>query len=264
MRFVRQLTHFLSAHHGVCRLGQADTQRLHAIIQEGDNPEAVAALIVGCEGLSVTWRLELQLLEMIWRDRQATLGFLLPRLHFDDPPEDRDRELTRLLKTALYLDNLAIADMLLGLDFDTEHQRQEHFWLEGTFPSGILGREHFEGRSGLAEHKAFIDRHQARAADLAPTVGDLRDAWSPEEAMLLIDVALYCDSFGNGNAFDMVQALQEGVGLSVSLGVEGMAAVVRFMLDRGMPLKEAREAFGSGWGPREKAFQILNEQQEDE
>jgi hypothetical protein len=86
----------------------------------------------------------------------------------------------------------------------------------------------------LEQHRAFIRSHRERAADLSPTYGDLQAVTDAAEAMILIELAQYCDELNGQQHFDPTPFFTQGLLQNQCLRDESMAEVVQFLLQRGM------------------------------
>lgn len=207
---------------------------LEDIVRDGDDQEAVERLL-GDSRLAFSGSLCACMAGMIENRRNACLRATLSRTLFPsngDPPSfNRNAGLTRLLQGALAFGNVEAADFLLAQEGfsivlgDGDHHH--HLW------------KHAAGSDwNLDEFKLLVFKNGDKAAGLAPTPLDVRNANSPEDMVLLIDLALFCDE-ENGRlgrarrAFDASRFLNEGVLLAWGVRDAERSEVIRRLCQLG-------------------------------
>jgi hypothetical protein len=158
------------------------------------------------------------------RGKDRSFEYLLQHMHYRNLAE-RDRALTLLLGKAVYYNKMSIAGILLNHQFHND-RADRIFWIRDE-----------EGPAwDLDSFKQLISAHPEQAADLAPMAFDLQFIDSSQDALFLIDFALYCDTVSSGLGapakFNASWFLSLVVG-NYNIDDEDMVKVVRHLLELG-------------------------------
>lgn len=98
---------------GGYEFGLADSLRVEQMVQEGDDPAALAEMINGCRSLTYNVHLEVILRQMIFRRRHAIFAFLFPLIDFE-ARVNRNDFLSGILVMALCSNSIQIADFVMS------------------------------------------------------------------------------------------------------------------------------------------------------
>lgn len=204
--------------------------QLLAIVQEGDNPDALLGVFRDTY-LNHIFPYEDLLFSIIRGNRVRCFEFLLSRMEFSSQ-RDREEELSLCLSHALHNSSFEIADMLLAPenDFVIRPDCGDPIWrspsdADAPVPAWILN-----------ELKDFVSRHAEKADSLAPTEHDLTFASRAEEAILLIELARHCDdssvALGKPRLFDPTDFLSDVIADEWATE-EDMVEIVNYLVGLG-------------------------------
>lgn len=224
LAFLASASLVTSAPNAICEVRPADYQDMMQSVLAGDSTAVFTRLLEDC---SVRHSPAMErLLELMIKGRRfASLQYLLPKMDYENPAE-RDRALTRLLGQALYHNSMRMVGVLLDQRFHVDRQERWHLWCHSE-----------EAQPWNAPFlKKVIAAHAEQADDLAPTDYDMHVLKHAQDALFLIDMALFCDELSRGLGkqakFDATQFLY-GVVRRSELDDAEMAQVATRLLHLG-------------------------------
>jgi hypothetical protein len=202
-----------------------DYPALLRIIRQGDYPAELAAISGNC--WSCDWLFPELVREMIRNGRVMSVAFCLPELRFSTPFH-RDHFFSSAVEVAIEHGNMDIADSLLAQDFGFNFMALSRTIWMPRLPWNLL------------ETKQFIKRHLQHAAALKPTGDDFRLIQMVDQAVFLIELAMYCHEVGaescKTKAFDSTSYLASL--LHSSLSDDDMLLTARRLLDMGAQVEQ--------------------------
>lgn len=214
---------------GDCDFYEAEELRLHQIIQAGDNPAALAAMIKGCRKVFFNAYLESGLTEMIRQHRQALFRFIVPHVEFEAWPHTRNELLQGFLMQALRSNNFDAADYLAGLEIQVQPR------VEGGSAWGACEA----GNYNVQGLKDFFTKHRGVAEALSPTHGDMQFVASEADVRALVKVAQHCDNLNGQRSFNPTRFLVHLLKTNRSMGNAELARAVFRLIQYGAPYEDA-------------------------
>jgi hypothetical protein len=209
---------------------QGEYQQMLAVVQEGDDPEALADFFRDSY-LTHFFEYNDLLATIIRGHRIRSFQFLLSLMEFSSQ-RTREEELSLCLSYALQSSSFEIADVLLapGNDFVIRPSPGHPTWHSPSDADVPLPAWHLEDLKGL------VSRHPEKADALAPSEHDLLLAGRSKEAILLIELARHCDAvsmaLGKPPRFDPTDFLSDVIA-DQWYSEEDMLEVVMHLLDLG-------------------------------
>jgi hypothetical protein len=185
-----------SGAHRIRRLDWNEVQELLPIIDECDDPARLAReLRPGNSRLQYSWEVTKLMGKIVRERRHALFHYLLPLIDFG---EGRNGDLSGLLRYALSVNDIEIADFLMGQGIQVDPS-EEAFWKINSRPK----------EWDLEEMKAFLLRHREEASALAPRAAEMRRVANAAEAEAIIALARYCNQLSNTHDFDSAAFLEQ-------------------------------------------------------
>lgn len=170
----------------LCHPTRNDFRRLYRTVVTDDNPDEIDDVLEkGCQLSYLDDRVGELVDAAISHSKNKVLEFLLTRLAFDSPKEQQDA-LGYHLSMALHHSNFEAADMLLGLIKVVPNSTSLWAPPVGTAKPWNLYR---------LMH--FIFRNQQRITELVPRYENLKELRNPADAILLVELAAFCEQLGS-------------------------------------------------------------------
>lgn len=241
---------------------EEERNELEEAIERGDDPEAVADLFGRSTAITYDYAVKMAMYTMIEKRRNRCLAYLFPRLVFLEDG-GQPAALTAFLQAALGVGNIEAADCLLrhGSPAVLQMDNLWHRSTEDDVPG--IGDVQWD----LNEFKQLVSRHAEKAAVLAPTCHDLAYVDSPQDAHLLIDLALHCDAeaakLGNPGTFDATAMLNKGLlGAVRRIADEQMAEIIKRLCQLGAEVDWVEFNYRCGRGAYPLSREILRAYEE--
>lgn len=230
---------------GGCEFGLADSLRVEQMVQEGDDPAALAEMINGCRSLTYNVHLEVILRQMIFRRRHAIFAFLFPLIDFE-ARVNRNDFLSGILVMALCSNSIQIADFVMSQgDIQPELVEGRPTWRNS-------GQDAWK----LPELLDFFTRHPEYAAVLSPTYAEMLVVRNAESARILVELARHCDNLSGQHNFDAARWLGELLTQNPFIAQDDLARVAYHLIQEGAPFDDNTRSWLARYP---EALQLIDE-----